>query len=73
MTDPTQPPEPDDPLAIIDAMKDYAERLRGMLATLIADGWSEPQARDLVAALMRNTSPTRSTRCTCPDHARDHR
>jgi hypothetical protein len=37
-----------DPLALIDAVTEYAENLRGAVAVLVADGWTDEQARLLV-------------------------
>lgn len=56
MTDPDRPAPERDPLAVIDALTPFRETLRGMVATLVADGFTDAQARDCVAALMRNNA-----------------
>ncbi len=42
-----------DPLAVIDAMQPWLEEMRGLVAVLVADGFSDEQARDLVVAAYR--------------------
>ncbi len=37
-----------DPLAMIEAVGEYAENLRGAVAVLVRDGWTDEQARLLV-------------------------
>lgn len=38
--------------AMIDAVKQMSEMLTGMVHTLMGEGWTESQARDLVVATM---------------------
>jgi hypothetical protein len=47
VTRPRRAQQPD-PLAIIDATQQFAEQLRGAVAVLVADGWSDEHARLLV-------------------------
>ncbi len=44
--------EAPDLLGLLDAVKEWAEGLRGMIAVLAADGWTEDQARRLVLHLV---------------------
>lgn len=37
-----------DPLAMIDGMQKLAEALRGAIAVLVSDGWTEDQARAII-------------------------
>lgn len=47
----TPEPEPD-PLDSIDAVERFAEHLRGMVAVLVADGWTDEHARLLVLQIV---------------------
>lgn len=42
-----------DPFAIIDGFERLAEVLRGAVAVLVADGWTDDQARAIVLHTLR--------------------
>lgn len=50
--------EPLDPLATIDAARQFAEHLRGMVQVLIDDGWTDEHARLLVLQCVLSQSRT---------------
>lgn len=49
-----------DPLAILDALNELRETLRGMVAGLITDGFTDEQARVLVVRIL-SAPPTTDT------------
>lgn len=76
--------EPPDYLAMIDSMQPWREMLRGMVAMLVADGFTDEESRALTAAAMTTasrskteveTTPNDQTRYAiviCPDCVRQH-
>lgn len=56
-----------DPLGLFDAMLPMLEMLRGQVAVLCREGFTDAQARDIVTAVLRNSGQPSATEASDDD------